>query len=178
MKKTQHYNHNNHQHNYASHGAHHQQFHTQIIDIEGLYRQLSAALNERAQEEIRQDNLWHLIKQTHSDHRSEMHEIDVRIGNNTHKLNRVISQLCHYKKTHRAMNLADTYLQKEIARNQHIVSSWNRAIDDVERGRRTLIDASGYEHTDTTSARQYVKQKMEQIRRLEQWQNYVHSHRA
>lgn len=152
--------------------------HSKPINIESLYQQLISALNERAEYETQQDDLWRLIKQTHGNHKNEMVMIAKKIGQNTYTINGIIAQLCHYQKTHRAMNLADAYLQKEIIRNERIVTSWRNTIRQVEAGRRVLISSSGFEHTNTQNARIYVEKKLTQIQRLQKWQNYVHSHRT
>jgi hypothetical protein len=177
-EQRRHFNHHqgDQRHNFNQHQNAHG-YQSRSIDIESLYNQLSRAISDRALYEQRQTNLWNLISVARTDHSNEMANINKLIGISTHRANEVISQLCHYNKTHRAMNLADSYLQKEIARIQKIINKWNYTISEVESGRRYLISSYGQQHTNTEGSRDYVKKKEEQLQHLRQWQIYVHNHR-
>lgn len=142
---------------------------TKEIDIEDLYQQLSLAVNQRAIYEDQQEQLWQLIRQTHTKHRTEMCEITRALRENTEKLNQIITELCHYEKPHLAMNLADCYLQKEIERAQRIIKIWSRMIEEVDNGKAKLLDSEGHETTDTRSPKQYVQQITERLARLQDW---------
>ena len=84
------------------------------IDINSLYNELREALATRNSLEEKQRNLWSIIKRSKKDLNFEMNKIDIKIGENTHKINMIISKLSHYNKTHKAMSMAKDYLNKEI----------------------------------------------------------------
>ena len=148
-------------------------FTTKRIDINSIERQLTAALTERARLQKRQDDLWAEIDRHKCDRSASMHRINQGIGANTHKLNKLIDELCQYKKTHRAMNMAYNYLAKEIQRIERIIASNERAIRDVNAGRKYLINSTGRVHYDTTSLEKYVKLKKEQANKLRKWKSAV-----
>ena len=148
-------------------------FITTAIDINSIYNSLKNAISERIEAQKRQEQLWSIIKRTRTNHEKEMDRIDQQIGNATHKVNKVISQLCQYKKTHKAMNLAYEYLKKEMERISKIIDSKTRLANDVERGRATYITSAGRTITDTTEQRKYIKKKTEQYYKLQNWLKYV-----
>lgn len=144
----------------------------QRIDINVIHNQLQQALSERNKAQAQHDNAWDMIKNGYNG-RSRLNEADRLIGNNTHKLNQLIGQLSKYRKTHRAMNLANKYLNIEIERNRRIIQSQRRLIKDVNAGYKSLIDSKGITHTDPTSLINYVARKENQLKRLQKWQDTI-----
>ena len=76
------------------------------------------------------------------------------------------------------MNLADRYLQGEISRINQIIQHQERTIHKVERGWTALINDSGVTHTDTSGLRQYIRQKQEQVAKLQKWRQVVQRYTA
>ena len=145
----------------------------QRINIDGLYNQLKNALDQRVKYQGEHDKIWSYIKRTNNNGTQKLDVVDKKIGACTHKINQLIAQLCKYKKTHKAMKLANDYLSKEINRIEKIINSNSTLINNVDRGRNTLISSSGVEHTNTTNLKKYVKLKKEQKAKLVQWKQYV-----
>jgi len=143
------------------------------IDIESIYRGLKTALEKRAGYQEAQQNLWKYIKRTNADRSHEMKQISDEIGTNTHEINKILNELTQYKKTHKAMNMADRYLQSEISRIQKIIEDWKKTVRDVEAGRKILISSNGVNHTNTTGAKEYIQIKQRQLSNLQKWQNHV-----
>lgn len=143
------------------------------IDVESIYKQMQQVLAKRNSLQEKQDELWKVIKRNHCNRSSQMSFISKEIGKCTHELNGLISQLCQYRKTHKAMNLADRYLQGEISRINKIIQSQTNTVNSVERGWSTLISASGVTDTDTSSLRRYIKLKQEQVAKLQKWKQVV-----
>lgn len=148
------------------------------IDVESVYRKLRDAIETRTAYQKRQDELWARIKRTHCDGHAEMTAIDNRIGQETHKINVLISELCKYRKTHKAMNLAESYLSSEIKRIAKITEKTERTIYQVNRGGGCLINSHGTRHTDTSDLEGYLAQKKNQMAKLEKWKQYVSQHRV
>ena len=145
----------------------------QRINIDGLYNQLKNAIDQRINYQRKQKELWKYIHRTKQNCSIEMDKISNGIGKSTNEINHVISQLCKYKKTHKAMKLANDYLSKEIDRIEKIIEDRNQIIDDVECGYTYLRRSDGVKTTDTTSQRNYVKLKKEQKERLVKWKQYI-----
>ena len=143
------------------------------IDINSIYLQMKASIVERAVLQKEMDILWDRIKRYNCDRSTQMKEITEKIGKCTHKLNQLINELCQYRKTHRAMNLAHDYIVKEITRINKIVNSKKQLIAGVNRGSACLISSNGVTHTNTLSLENYVKQKTAQIASLEKWKRSV-----
>ena len=141
--------------------------------IDRLYNDLRDALRVRADVQREQKQLWDRIKSTHRDYSAEMIRIDKRIGSATHRVNGIISQLSHLNKTHRAMNLAFTYLCSEETRVQKIIESNKKMIRDVESGHQYLIRSTGIVDTNTASVRQYVKLKQDQLSKIRNWKKSI-----
>ena len=147
------------------------------IDVDRIYRQLNARISERIQGQEESRRLMDLVKRDHVDRSAAIAETDRRIGESTHAINQLISELCRYPGKHRAMNLAERYLEQEISRAKKVTAHWQRTIHQVESGRRTLICATGIVHSDTRNSRDYVSHKQRQTAKLEKWLSYVRSHR-
>ena len=143
------------------------------IDIDSIYSSLRMTISRRAEAQNRQNQLWDVIKRTHSNHDKEMNIINNQIGDATHRINQLISQLCQYKKTHKAMNLACEYLKREIIRTKRIIDSKTQLANDVDRGYASYVTSKGKVHTDTTQQRRYIQKKTEQYHKLQEWLNYV-----
>ena len=143
------------------------------IDIDAIYRELKSAIEERARLEIEQKSVWDYVKRYNADRSERLIRINAGIADCTHRINLQLSQLSRYNKTHRAMQLAKTYLESEIARLQRITNRWDWIIRDVEAGRSCLINGSGRSSTDTTSSREYLKSRYERIARLTKWLEHV-----
>lgn len=152
-------------------------FTTRTININGIYSDMKETLSKRAYFQQQQDNLWATIKRYHVDRSRQMDEIDEHIGKYTHEMNKLIGELCKYKKTHKAMNLAYDYLDKEIIRIQRIIDSQNKLIYDVRMGRRGLINSNGVSHRDPSGLINYVAQKEIQMAKLKNWKSYVARYR-
>lgn len=153
-------------------------FTTRTININEIYSDMKETLANRVYYQSKQDDLWKTIKRYHVNKSREMDEIDDHIGNCTHKMNQLIGELCKYKKTHKAMNLAYDYLEKEIDRIQRIIDSKNRIIHDVRMGRMGLISSSGVSHTDPSNLINYVAKKNGQLMKLINWRDYVLKYRV
>ncbi len=143
------------------------------IDIESIYRQMQHELAKRKDLQEKQDALWKIIKRNHCNRSAQMDDISRGIGKCTHRLNELISDLCQYKKNHKAMNLAYRYLTGEIERINKIIQHQTNTIYEVDRGYSTLVNDSGYTHTDTSNLRRYVNLKREQVAKLQKWKEVV-----
>ena len=143
------------------------------IDVDSIYNQMIRALDERRRLQEEQKALWRVIKSNHCNKSSQMNAIDAKIGYSTHKLNKLISELCNYKKTHRAMNLAHDYITKELNRINKIINSKIELVRDVNAGRACLISSTGRTHTSTISQENYIRIKREQARKLENWKKAI-----
>ena len=143
------------------------------ININEIYNKMHYQLKERAFWQQKQKDLWALISSTNENHHKEMIQIDKKIGQTTHELNKLINELCQYKKTDKAMNLAYSYILSEMERIKKIIKSKNKLISDVENGITGLIDDTGYCHVNTSGLRTYVKQKKECYNKLNQWKIHV-----
>lgn len=150
----------------------------QRIDIDSIYRKLKAALDRRSKLQDEYDRLWAVIKRNNVDRHAELKRVDTAIGKETHELNKLVSQLCQYRKTHRAMNLAYDSIGREMTRTQRIIEKWQRTISEVERGKISLINSRGVTHTNTANVRNYVAHKQQQLNKLRAWQNHVARYRV
>ena len=148
------------------------------IDINSIYNKMQNQLRIRANLQVKYDNLWDVIKRNHCDRHYEMQDLNSKIGKCTNELNKLIGQLCKYKKTHKAMNLAYSYIESEMERINRIIQHQNRVIYDVNHGYRTLINSYGHEHTNTSDLRNYVNYKMQQYNKLNNWKQYVARYRV
>ena len=72
------------------------------ININEIYNKMHYQLKERAFWQQKQKDLWALISSTNENHHKEMIQIDKKIGQTTHELNKLINELCQYKKTDKA----------------------------------------------------------------------------
>ena len=150
---------------------------TRTIDINGIYNNMKSVLSKRAYYQQQQKELWVVIKRYGSDKSREMDVIDEHIGKCSYDMNKLIGELCQYKKTHKAMNLAYDYLDREINRIKKIISSKNELIYEVRIGYTNLISSRGVTHSDPTNLINYVAKKEGQLRRLENWRNVVSKYR-
>lgn len=148
------------------------------IDVESIYKQMQQVLAQRKALQEKQDELWKVIKRNHCNRSSQMDSITNGIGKCTHKLNGLISNLCQYRKTHKAMGLANRYLQGEIGRINKIIQHQQNAVNKVERGWSVLVRDTGVTHTDTSQLRRYIKLKQEQVAKLQKWQQVVQRYAA
>ena len=148
------------------------------IDVDSIYRKLKASLNRRAQLQTEYDKLWDTIKRTRSDRTAELKRVDTAIGKETHTLNQLLSQLCQYRKTHRAMNLAYDSIGREITRIQRIIDKWQRVIYNVDYRGGSLLNSRGETHTNTSRLKRYVAQKQQQLSKLRSWQSHVARYRV
>ena len=85
-----------------------------------------------------------------------MSSIDNKIGYYTHTINGLISELCKYNKTHKAMNIAYNYIVKEIKRAEGIISKNETTIYKAKHGLTTLICDDGTTTNDYRSLVKYV----------------------
>ena len=113
-----------------------------------------------------------VVRLFHAVH-TDGHRGESRRAECTHRINRQLSQLSQYNKTHKAMSLAKGYLEKEITRFQRIAGYWSGGIRDVESGRCCLISSNGRSDTDTRSSRAYVQSRYEKIGKLTKWLEHV-----
>ena len=150
---------------------------TKTIDINSIYHNMREAISRRNSLQSKQDELWRVIKRTHTNHSSEMSKLSKQIGVETHKINGYISSLCKYKKTHSAMKLANDYLSNEISRIEKIIKSKKEAIRLVRCGRSTLIRDTGTKTTDTSGLQEYVNKKESQLNKLKTWKEHVSKYR-
>jgi hypothetical protein len=150
----------------------------QRIDVDAIYSKMRDAISRRVEYQRQQDAVWARIERTHCNGTRELDEIDRKIGAETHKINCLISELCQYRKTHRAMNLAYTYICKEIERARRTAESNANTVRRVNAGRSVLISSTGTKHTNTTHLAKYVQQKYAQVARLEKWKQYVARYRV
>lgn len=143
------------------------------VDVDAIYSQMRDAISRRVEYQRQHDAVWARIKRTKCNGNRELDAIDRKIGAETHKINRLISELCKYRKTHRAMNLAYTYICKEIERARRTAESNANTVRSVNAGRSVLIRSTGVSHTDTTQLEKYVQHKYAQVAKLEKWKQYV-----
>ena len=144
---------------------------TNRVNMEALGRELRKHLAERAALQEQQDRLWEVIKRGNN-RSSQMRVITDKIGKNTYAIDRLISQLAKSGvRSGQVSRMAIGYLKSEIARNQRIVSGWEKTIREVERGRSHLIRSNGVEHRDTTNVRNYVAQKKRKIAEAQRYLN-------
>ena len=148
------------------------------IDVDSIYRQLKAALDRRAKLQEEHDRVWAVVQRNNVSRRAELDRISTKIGEETHKINQLVSQLCQYRKTHRAMNLAYDSIGREITRIERIVEKQKRVIREVDAGRSSLIRSNGVTHCDTTNLKSYVALKQKQLEKLRGWQNHVARYRV
>ena len=146
---------------------------TKTIDINSIYHNMREAISRRNSLQSKQDELWRVIKRTHTNRSSEMSKLSKQIGVETHKINGYISSLCKYKKTHSAMKLANDYLSNEISRMTKIIRSNEETIRLVRCGRSTLISDTGIQTTDPRKLQEYVNKKKSQLNKLKTWKEHV-----
>lgn len=149
-----------------------------VIDIESTYRQMKSVLQRRYDLQKRYHALWDEIHRTHCNRRNEMRSISNGIGETTHKLNGLISELCRYKKTHKAMNLAYQFINQEIDRATKIISKQEDNVRMTEAGRCSLITDEGIVTTNTRDLRKYVSLKKAQVQKLQAWKSHVKKYMA
>ena len=147
-------------------------FKTQSINIDSIYTDLKAKMSKRQQLQGSYENMLRQVKSGKGKSR-ELSNLSNQIGGQTHAIHQIISKLCQYTKTHKAMKLANDYLSGEIKRSENIINKWNNKIRAVESGREILIDSNGNMTTNTKDARAYVKQKQESLNRLKKWKKHV-----
>ena len=146
---------------------------TKTIDINSIYHNMRESISRRNSLQSKQDELWRVIKRTHTNHSSEMKRIVEKIGAETHRINGYISSLCKYKKTHSAMKLANDYLSNEISRMDKIIRSNEETIRLVRCGRATLISDTGIQTTDPRKLQEYIDKKKLQLNKMKGWKNHV-----
>ena len=133
------------------------------INTAALGRELNRHLAERAKLQEQQDELWVVIKRGNN-RSAQMSAITSKIGKNTYAVDKLISQLARSGvRSGQVCTMAIGYLKSEIARNQRIVSHWEKTIREVERGKSCLVRSTGVEHHDTSNVRKYVAQKKRKI---------------
>lgn len=143
------------------------------INIDVLYDKLKHEIDQRVKYQGEHDKIWSYIKRTNNNRTDELDVVDKKIGTCTHNINKLISELCKYKKTHKAMRLANDYLSKEINRVDKIITYNATLVRDVDCGRTSLINSNGRTHTDTTNLKKYVSLKKEQKSKLVNWRKYI-----
>ncbi len=160
-------NNNNSRHNRSSRAP-------KRIDIESVYRELKSTIAKREELQKEYKRLWGEVKRTKSNrYASQIEGVGSQIGATTHRINQLIGELCQYKRTHKAMNLAYNYLVKEIQRLRNIINHRESCCERVERGESTFIDQCGRTHKDTNDARMDIARRKEQLKKLERWLEYV-----
>ena len=148
------------------------------INVDAIYVKLKSALENRSSLQAAQDREWDIVKSMGFDRTDELVRIDKAIGNQTHKVNLLLSELTQYRKTHRAMNLAYDYVSREITRIERIVSHWQRIIRDVDAGRSVIVTSRGVSHTNTANAKNYVAKKRQQLSKLNGWKSHLSRYRV
>ena len=146
--------------------------------LDGIYTQMRAAIARRSNYQSQYDEAWSKVKRYGCDKDATLTHLSKCIGNETHTLNMLISRLCQYRASHRAMNLAYSFLGGEIERCSRIAESKSRGIARVRRGVSELVDSHGNRHTDTTHLERYVEQKVAQRDKLVKWREYVGRYRV
>ena len=150
---------------------------SRTINVDAIYAKLKSALGNRASLQELHDKEWVIIKRG-IDRDAQLDKIDNAIGRQTHKVNKLLSELTQYRKTHRAMNLAYDYVSREITRIERIVSHWQNTIREVDAGRRGLINSHGVSHTNTTNLKNYVAKKRQQLSKLNGWKSHLSHYRV
>ena len=145
---------------------------SQTINLDQIYTALKSKLEKRANLQTKMDAEWNKVRAGYN-RKEELSRITKQIGAQTHEINKLISELCKFNKTHKAMNMANGYLQTEIKRVQRIIESWRKTISDVDRGYKYLIDSSGHTTTSTKESKAYLNSKINTLQKLQKWQNHV-----
>lgn len=150
---------------------------TQRINIGAIYTRLQQAIANRNHYQAEMNRLKYYIGHYKVNKSAEIDRLTQKLGSCTHEINLLISQLCQYKKTHRAMNLAYDYLSREIDRNIMICQKNVELIKDVKSGRRSLVYSTGVVTYDYKPLLKYVEKKMEQLKKQRKWLEYVKRYR-
>jgi predicted transcriptional regulator len=153
-------------------------FHFQKINLDAIYRQMSCALHQRALLQSQLEDQWRSVRATHCNRHEEINKISKKIGENTYLMDGLVGQLCQYRKSHQAMNLAADYLRKEIERTQKIVAKWERGLAQVNTGKAVLLSSDGNIHIDTASTQNYVAGRRLRIQSLQKRLAYVNQYLA
>ena len=146
---------------------------TKTIDINSIYHNMREAISRRNSLQSKQDELWRVIKRTHTNRSSEMSKLSKQIGVETHKINGYISSLCKYKKTHSAMKLANDYLSNEISRMNKIIKHNEKRIKLVNKGKQIIVKGDGTQTTNTRELVDYVKSRKAILAKLRNWKDHV-----
>ena len=146
---------------------------TKTIDINSIYHNMREAISRRNSLQSKQDELWRVIKRTHTNRSSEMSKLSKQIGVETHKINGYISSLCKYKKTHSAMKLANDYLSNEISRMNKIIKHNEERIKLVNKGKQIIVKGDGTQTTNTRELVDYVKSRKAILSKLRNWKDHV-----
>jgi len=146
---------------------------TRTIDINDIYDEMKAAISKRVYYQKQQEILAKKVKRSGVSMSKQIDDVMVNIGKCTHKINCLISKLCKYRKTHKAMKLAYDYLGNEIDRINNIIVKQNELIFDVKSGKSAVINSFGVMSTDISSLIKYISNKEKQLKKLEAWKNYV-----
>ena len=153
-------------------------YYTKAKDINTIYRELKDNCVKRVIYIKKQKELWSYIHVTHNNCSNQMKAINKKIGYYTHAINGLISELCKYNKTHKAMNIAYDYIVKEIKRAENIIARNEDTIYRTKLGLITLVCDDGKRTNDYYPLVTYVNQKKDMVSKLRKWLNHVSRYRV
>ena len=135
------------------------------INVNDIYSELRAAINTRHQLDDELRRKWDDVNRGYA-RTNEIKSITTRIGNQTYKIDGIISKLLHHKNQRNAVKLAINYLEGERNRTDNIVRKWQRTVLEVDRGRAALIDPRGHRTHNTASSKNYIKNKQHRLQEI------------
>ena len=148
-------------------------YNVQTLELDKIAKELSQIISERNSKLQEQKRMWDIVKAYHTSRRGEIDRIMRRISELTHRANQLVSHLCGYKRSHRAMNIAYSYIEREEVRVGRIINDWRRRVGRVERGEARLVNSRGETSYNTSEPRNYNQQKERQLDKLRRWKQHV-----
>ena len=132
-------------------------------------------MHERGKLQEEYKKAWIPVHRYNRDNNTQLELIGKRIGEKTHQLNQLISELCRCKKTHRAMNLASEFIDSEIKRIKNNIRETQDKIHWAKSG-GMLRTGDAQLTRDTKPLLHYLDNKNRQLQRLHDWKNHVNKY--
>ena len=153
-------------------------YYVKAKDIDTIYEELKQCIDNRSKAQETQRNLSNQTRNSYKNNSIKIRELGKKIGSYTNQINKLISELCKYNKSHKAMNLATSYLDKEIKRTQGIISKNTKLLREVSSHKSALVDSTGKVTYNCGPLKEQIASKKKALANLQKRYSYVSKHRA
>lgn len=144
-----------------------------LLDINFIYNRLNTLISKRINYQNARNSYFDQVKRG-ATRVYEIKKVSENIGKMTYEIDKLIGELTKHKKYHKAMNLAYTYLTRELKRTNNIVIGQKNHQHKVRQGYgHHYIFSDGRVSYDPNTMNNYIYKKEQRINKLNNWLQYI-----